>query len=342
MRRFTGTQQHHESLDHLRIAHLTDLHVGRVTPMEAQMEAVRLTNASEPDAVVITGDFVCHTQAHLDELTYVVQSLDAPVFAVLGNHDYWSGASEVRWALKRAHAEVLDNVWTSITLKHQSLQVLGLDDAYTGHASWRQATKGLDPRKPTLGLSHIAEEADALWHHGVSLVLSGHTHAGQITVARLHEITVGRLVGHKYVHGLYGRRRPLQDGPLGAVYVGAGVGAAVMPLRLGERAKREVTIFELGLEPGSIDEHHAEQLAHPRAKAQREAQAPPCCGRREEAASPSAEEPRQQVRVVVRVGRSHGRREERACVAPSHVATMVVGHPILPVGVRDRDSAVGA
>lgn len=227
------------------------------------MEAVRLVNASEPDAVVITGDFVCHTQAHLDELTHVVQSFDAPVFAVLGNHDHWSGAEEVRWALRRGQAEVLDNVWTTITLRHQSLQVVGLDDAYTGHASWRRATKGLDARTATLGLSHIAEEADALWHDGVSLVLSGHTHAGQITVARLHEITVGRLVGHKYVHGLYGRRAPDEEGPLGAVYVGAGVGAAVMPLRLGERAKREVTIFELGLEPGSIDEHHGEQRAHP-------------------------------------------------------------------------------
>ena len=264
MRRFAGTQQHHETLDHLRIAHITDLHVGRVTPMEAQLEAVRLVNASEPDAIVITGDFVCHTQAHLDELTHVVQALDAPVFAVLGNHDHWSGAKEVRWALRRGSAEVLDNVWTTITLRRQALQVLGLDDAYTGHASWRRATKGLDTRKATLGLSHIAEEADALWHQGVPLVLSGHTHAGQITVARLHEITVGRLVGHKYVHGLYGRRSPEDEGgPLGAVYVGAGVGAAVMPLRLGERAKREVTIFELGIEPGSIEEHHTEQAAHP-------------------------------------------------------------------------------
>lgn len=262
VRRFAGTQQHHEALDHLRIVHLTDLHVGRVTPMEAQMEAVRLANASEPDAVVITGDFVCHTQAHLDELTHVVQSLDAPVFAVLGNHDHWSGANEVRWALRRANAEILDNAWTSISLRHQTLQVVGLDDAYTGHASWRRATKGLDSRKAILGLSHIAEEADALWHHGVSLVLSGHTHAGQITVARLHEITVGRIVGHKYVHGLYGKRRPQQPGPRGAVYVGAGVGAAVVPLRLGERAKREVTVFELGLAPGTIDEPHTEQAPH--------------------------------------------------------------------------------
>jgi hypothetical protein len=91
-------------------------------------------------------------------------------------------------------------------------------------------------------------------------VLSGHTHAGQVTLAKLHELSIGRFAGHRYVHGLYGRRRPEETG-IGAVYVGAGIGAALVPLRLGERGKREVTIFELGHEPGTLDEHHDEQPA---------------------------------------------------------------------------------
>ncbi|HJL50171.1 MAG TPA: metallophosphoesterase, partial [Polyangiaceae bacterium LLY-WYZ-15_(1-7)] len=264
VRRFAGPSAHAETLDGLRIVHLTDMHVGRVTPVEAQLEAVRITNAAEPDAVVITGDFVCHSHAFLDELTFVVSAIDAPVFAVLGNHDYWSGDAEVRWALRRADAEILDNVWTTITLRHQELQVVGLDDAYTGHARWREATKGLRRDKTSLGLSHIAEEADALWSRGVPLVLSGHTHAGQVTVAKIHELAVGRLAGHKYVHGLYGRRAPDgDDEPQGAVYVGAGVGAAVMPLRIGERSRREVTIFELGHAPGAFEEPHDEQEPAP-------------------------------------------------------------------------------
>jgi hypothetical protein len=114
---------------------------------------------------------------------------------------------------------------------------------------------------PVIGLSHIGEEADALWEAGVPLVFSGHTHAGQVTVARLHELSVGKLAGHKYVHGLYGSRGG--EDPKGAVYVGAGVGAAIVPLRLGERAKREVAFFELGEQIGAFDEHHGEQEAHP-------------------------------------------------------------------------------
>lgn len=258
LRRFAGPAAHVGSLEHLRIAHLTDLHVGRVTPISVHDAAVELTNATRPDLVVITGDFVCHSQLYLDQLSWIISRLEAPVVGVLGNHDYWAGADEVRWALRRGGAEVLSNQHTVINIRGQRLQVVGLDDAYTGHASWHDAVRGLQDNLPTLGLSHIAEEADSLWHAGVPLVLSGHTHAGQVTLARLHEIAIGRLAGHRYVHGLYGDRRNGGTHP-GAVYVGAGIGASVMPLRVGERGRREITVFELGHEPGSFDEPLPEQ-----------------------------------------------------------------------------------
>lgn len=258
VRHFAGPAVFQERLDGLRVAHLTDLHVGRVTPMAVQEAAVDLTNAERPDLVVITGDFVCHSQKYLDALEALMKRFNAPVLGVLGNHDYWSGADEVRKALRRGGVEVLDNCHTIITLRGQRLQVVGLDDAYTGHADRERALKGLRHDVATLGLTHIGEEADRLWPRGVPLVFAGHTHAGQITLARLHELAIGRLAGHKYVHGLYGSRKaPHAEG--GALYVGAGIGAAVMPLRMGERGRREVAIFELGAEPGSLDEHHAEQ-----------------------------------------------------------------------------------
>lgn len=262
LRWFAGHVHHSERLSApLRVAHITDQHVGRVTPFRVQMEAVRLANQTQPDLVMLTGDFVCHSHQYLDQLEEVIASFEAPVFAVLGNHDYWSGADEVRRTLLRAGAEVLRNQNTSITVRRERVQVVGVDDAYTGHGDVDKSVKGIDPRLPTLGLSHIAEMADGLWRSGVPLVLSGHTHAGQITVAKLHEIALGRLAGHKYVHGLYGTRRTEPE--RGAVYVGAGIGAAVMPLRFGERGKREVTVFELGAQPGSIQEHHVEQAALP-------------------------------------------------------------------------------
>ena len=263
LRQFAGPADYLSRLSHLRVAHLTDLHFGRVTPERVQREAVRLTNAQAPDLVVITGDFVCHSQLYLDQLVAVLSEIEAPKVGVLGNHDYWSGAAEVLAALQRAGVEVLRNRNTTLTLRGERIQIVGLDDAYTGHADREAAVKGLRPDIPVLALSHIAEEADWLWYHGVPLVLSGHTHAGQVTLARLHELAVGKLAGHKYVHGLYGDRGPMHADPRGAVYVGAGIGAAVMPLRLGDRGRREVALFELGLQPGSIEEHHEEQPALP-------------------------------------------------------------------------------
>lgn len=260
LRRFAGPAIFTEQLDGIRVAHLTDQHVGRVTPHSVQIGAVELANAQEPDIVVLSGDFVCHSQMWLDQLVDVVGRFNAPVYGVLGNHDHWSGSDEVRWALRKGGVEVLDNAWTSIEVRHQKLQVLGLDDAYTGNANMTRALKGLDTRKPTIALSHIAEEADALWDHGVPMVFSGHTHAGQVTLARLHEFILGRVVGHKYVHGLYGQRGG--ENP-GAVYVGAGIGAAVMPLRLGARGRREVAVFELGEHVGAFEEDHSEQEPSP-------------------------------------------------------------------------------
>ena len=263
LRRFAGPATYRDQVAHLRIAHLTDQHVGRITPVEVQLAAIEMANAEKPDLVLLSGDFVCHSQLYLDQLTQLMGAFQAPVMAVLGNHDHWSGADEVRRALERGGVEVLCNRHTTITLRHERLQVVGLDDAYTGHARRDEAVKGLRHDIPSIALSHIAEEADGLWRHGVPLVLSGHTHAGQVTLARLHEFAVGKLAGHRYVHGLYGSRRHAgqraHHEPAGAVYVGAGIGAAVVPFRFGDRGKREVTMFELGCEPGDFVEHHTEQ-----------------------------------------------------------------------------------
>lgn len=293
VRRFAGPAAYAGAMEPIRIAHLTDQHVGRITPFAVQREAVELTNAEHPDLVVITGDFVCHSQLYLDQLVELVRAFRAPVIGVLGNHDHWAGADEVAAALKRGGVEVLRNDNTIITVGRQRLQIVGLDDAYTGHARIEKAVSGLRRDLPTLALSHIAEEADQLWKHGVPLVLAGHTHGGQITVARLNEIALGKIGGHRYVHGLYGTRQPRRGAVVtGAVYVGAGIGASVMPIRIGERGKREIAIFEFGRRPGEFEEPEREK--------------PPLSGR--------APSPRKMRRRAEKVVRRRARRSLRTTV----------------------------
>lgn len=249
LRHFAGHEIYRSYLNTpIRVAHLTDQHVGRVTPMRVQKEAIKLALEQKPDLVVLTGDFVCHSELFLDDLTEIMQLIPIPKFAVLGNHDHWTNASAVIKALQKGGVEVLENANTVLEIKNQKLQLIGLDDAYTNHADITKATRGMKKNIATLGLSHIGEQADKLWLKNIPLILSGHTHAGQITVAGLHELILNKVVGHKYIHGFYGHLHKAPPAG-GAVYVSAGVGAAVMPIRMGEKGKREVAIFDLGQDP---------------------------------------------------------------------------------------------
>ncbi|MBE7454435.1 MAG: metallophosphoesterase [Kofleriaceae bacterium] len=248
LRRFAGSALYADQLEHpLRVAHLTDLHVGLVTPMKVQAEAAAVTNRLKPDLVVITGDFVCHSHAFLEDLTETLKAFDAPVFAVLGNHDYWAGAPGVRQAIKRSGAELLSNQNTVVTLRGQRLQLVGLDDAYTGHADRQRALRGAARNVPTLGLSHIAEEADGLWASGVPFVLSGHTHGGQIFVPGLTDRIIDRM-GKRYRRGFYAVAPDDGDGGAGRraqLYVTPGVGFSGVRVRAGDGTRAEVALFTL-------------------------------------------------------------------------------------------------
>lgn len=266
IRRFAGTLSLHDAIERpIRVAHLTDQHVGRATPRAVQRLAIDLINALQPDLVLLTGDYVGYGLGYLDEVEALLAQLRAPAIGVLGNHDHWAGAPIIRRALERAGVAVLDNASTTVTVLGQRLQLVGLDDGYTGHADVRRAVRGLDPRLPTVGLSHLPEEADALWDAGVSLVLAGHTHSGQVTLGGVHRLTMGALGAHRYIHGLYGCRAGVRAP--GALYVSAGIGASRVDLRLGDRGRREIAVFELGARPGAFPEHHGEQRPSGRLRA---------------------------------------------------------------------------
>ncbi|MEO8084559.1 MAG: metallophosphoesterase [Ardenticatenales bacterium] len=262
VRRFAGTRALAETLERpIRVAQLTDMHVGAVTPHAAQLAAVAAVNAAQPDIVLLTGDYVCHTLDYLEELQDALRRVEAPMVAVLGNHDHWCSANDVQRTLESVGVDVLVNETRVVDIGGQPLQIVGLDDGRTGHADVAAAVATMRDGLPTIGLSHVPHEADALWEHGVSLVLSGHTHSGQVAVGRMNELFLAGFGGHRYIHGLYGdrmgRRYP------GAVYVSAGIGAAVMAVRMGDRARREVALFDLDALPGDFAEHHVEQDPRP-------------------------------------------------------------------------------
>lgn len=221
----------------LRIVHITDLHVGWGTPTRLLEQSVALCRRARPDLVVLTGDYVNRTLKHLPRLSRLVARLPRPCVATLGNHDHWSGAREVGTALEQQGVTVLRNENFRLRLGTRQLPIVGIDDAFTGHADVGKAFSGLDCPETALVLSHFPDTADTVASCGGRLVLSGHTHGGQIEIPVVTR-AVARLAGNKYIAGWY---------RLGCarLFVNAGVGSSVVRFRLGARARPEVAIIDL-------------------------------------------------------------------------------------------------
>jgi predicted MPP superfamily phosphohydrolase len=233
------------SFDHpgLRIAHLTDLHVGRVTPESRLNAAVEVANALSPDLVCLTGDYVAHSLRYLGRLHRALERLEAPAYAVLGNHDHWNGAEQVIHALEAAGIQVLQNRNLPFEARGHTWRLVGLDDAVTQHHDVPQAFEG-ESSVPTIVLSHLAEVTHDFALKQPALVLSGHTHGGQVRTGGVVDHVLRRM-GHRYILGWY----VVDDTP---VYVNRGIGAAVFPWRT-RHAAPEVACIDLEPAKGTLD-----------------------------------------------------------------------------------------
>jgi predicted MPP superfamily phosphohydrolase len=225
--------------DGLKIAHLTDVHVGMITPKKRIRRAVELANESKPDLVFLTGDYVCYNRKHVARMGEQLRGLVAgtAVIATLGNHDYWTDGEGCARELRNNGYDVLINQHTELFVRGAPLTVVGIDDAITKHDDAEKAFAGVRTRT-RLCLSHCPERADQAAERGANLVVSGHTHGGQVNVKGVTERIYRRITKRRYLSGWY-------DIGETALYVNRGVGQSSIPLRAGEGARCEVAIFTL-------------------------------------------------------------------------------------------------
>ncbi len=221
--------------DGLKVAHLTDLHVGMLTPDRKILRAIAAAQAAKPDLVLLTGDYVCYSPKFVGRLAELVRGISAPCYAVLGNHDYWTDGEGVRRALERNGYAVLRNGHSEITLRHAPLSIVGIDDAVTGHADSKRAFAGVRKQGSRIVLTHVPSIADRAAAEGEALILAGHTHGGHVVIPRV-TARIARKLGSRYLAGFY-----RIDGSL--LYVNCGIGSSSIPIRAG--APAEVAIFTL-------------------------------------------------------------------------------------------------
>ena len=233
------------ALDGLRIAQVSDLHVGPHTSRRHLARIHRAVAAATPDLIAITGDQVDDDPRDVEPFVEAFGTLRAPlgVFAVPGNHDVYAGWDAGRRGLEAAGLTVLVNQSVLVERSGSRLRVAGTGDP-AGRA-WRRggADSGPDiartlatvnPDDFTIALAHNPALWPALAERGVDLTLSGHTHHGQFSVPSL-----GWSLASPFLDLAMGLHRRGAS----TLYINPGTNYWGVPFRIG--AWPEVTVLTL-------------------------------------------------------------------------------------------------
>jgi predicted MPP superfamily phosphohydrolase len=227
-----------ERFEGFRITQLTDVHHSRILGLEEVQRVVELAKQTKPDLIVLTGDYTTTYRRFIEPCAEVLGELSAPegVWAVLGNHDHYTDPELTTRALLRNHITVLNNANTTIRRGPDALQLAGIDDWSWNGTDWTRAFYGLDRKLASILLSHQPTVLDFDEAQAASLILSGHTHGGQIKLPFLGAPARFVTMDLKYASGLF-RRGQTQ------LYVSRGTGVIGLPVRFGVRP--EIAVLRL-------------------------------------------------------------------------------------------------
>lgn len=227
-----------ERFEGFRITQLTDVHHSRIVTLEEVRHVVALAQQTKPDLIALTGDYTTTYRRFIEPCAEALGSLDAPegIWAVLGNHDHYTDPELTTRALARRHITVLNNGNTTLRRGPDALQLAGIDDWSWNGTDWRRAFYGINPKLPAILLSHQPIVLDFEEAQKASLILSGHTHGGQIRLPFIGAPARFATSDMKYASGLF-RRGQTQ------LYVSRGTGVIGLPVRFGVRP--EIAVLRL-------------------------------------------------------------------------------------------------
>ena len=233
-------------LDCLRIAQLSDLHSGPLVHLEQLRRWRRIAEAERAELVVFTGDIVDNLPSEADNFVLAFKGMAAPLgmFAILGNHDYFTDPRPIWRSLEGIGIRFLENRNALVTRRNGTLGLLGLQDPMARHGQFRDinygpgpspdlAAQGIPPGAWRLCLNHRPSDWPLARATGAHLTLSGHTHGGQVNL--IPGLSSALILG-RYTAGLYREGDDL-------LYVNRGLGVVGLPVRIA--AKPEITVITL-------------------------------------------------------------------------------------------------
>jgi len=222
------------SLAGLAMVQMSDFHHCRVVPLRVIEEAVAATNTLRPQVVFLTGDFVTSDPRHIAPCAQALGRLRAPwgVYAILGNHDYWTDAGAVAQELRQNGITVLINEARRLA---DGLWVVGMDDIWSGQPDLARAMAGVPDGAAIILLAHEPDFADQAQGQRIAVQLSGHSHGGQVRLPFTRRPVLPYLAW-KYYAGL----RQVGDH---LVYTNHGVGTMQPPFIF--TCQPEITLLRL-------------------------------------------------------------------------------------------------
>ena len=234
----------HPAFDGFRLTQISDIHMGGWMNKEQFGRVIELVKGTQPDLVLITGDFIEYTSdlvrasQSVQDVQDVLSSLNfAPVMAVLGNQDYRSGMDlRLRSMFSGLNIIDLTNDVHTISRGGGQLHFAGVDDILMGHPDLHAVLAKLPGNGAAILLAHEPDFADvSSVTDAFDLQVSGHSHGGQVVLPLVGPPALPEQ-GKKYFNGLYRVGRMLQ-------YTSRGVGMTVPYVRI--NCRPEITAFTL-------------------------------------------------------------------------------------------------
>ncbi len=226
------------SFDGTRIVFLSDIHHGLFFSKARIRNVVKQANSLKPDLILLGGDYVKGSPIYIEPCFSELKNLHASlgVFGVLGNHDHWQGAELSRKAMKNSEINSIDNNSLWVTKDNQKIKIGGVGDHCEDVQKLDATVSDVSKTDFVILVSHNPDYAQELKSDKVDLVLSGHTHGGQITFFGLFAYKIPSHYGQKFRTG-----KVIIDKI--QVIISNGIGTVSLPLRF--FARPQIVIVEL-------------------------------------------------------------------------------------------------